>query len=118
LSNLVLFIISSAVLTFWAVRLYIKKLRSQADHEICDQQHVKWRIFIRIPVYFAPIRWGAQNFQKSKRHLKFLGSWMVTWSKFHAEGSQILGATDHKLFSRATWTTGFVRIYLRAFGMW
>ena len=35
----------------------------------------------------------AHIFQKSKSHLKILGARRVTWSKFHTEDPQILGAT-------------------------
>jgi len=34
----------------------------------------------------------AQIFQKSRNHLKILGTNQMTWSKFHTEDSQILGA--------------------------
>jgi hypothetical protein len=38
---------------------------------------------------------GAQIFQKSLSHSKILGARMVTWSRFHTEEPQILGATVH-----------------------
>ena len=40
------------------------------------------------------LRRGAQIFQKSRSFLKILGTWKVTWNKFHTEGPQILGATS------------------------
>ena len=42
---------------------------------------------------------GLQIFQKSSSYLKILGTGRVTWSKFHSEDPQILGATLQNLFS-------------------
>jgi hypothetical protein len=47
-------------------------------------------------------------FQKSSSHLKILGARNVTWSKFHTDDPQILGATVQNLVVRATWRPGFV----------
>jgi hypothetical protein len=40
---------------------------------------------------------GTHIFQKSRSHLKSLGTSWVTWSKFCIEGPQILGATTQNL---------------------
>jgi len=38
---------------------------------------------------------GAGIFQKSSNHLKILGAKKVTRSKFHTEGTKMLGDTVH-----------------------
>jgi len=40
---------------------------------------------------------GANIFQNSMCHLKILGAGRVTWSKFHTENLQILGATEENV---------------------
>jgi hypothetical protein len=47
-------------------------------------------------------------FRTFKDHLKILGPTRVTWSKFHTEHPQILGATVQNLVARATWRLSFV----------
>jgi hypothetical protein len=50
------------------------------------------------------------NFSKkiSVSHLKILSSSWMTWSKFHTEGPQILGATIRNLVAQATLRRAFV----------
>jgi len=45
---------------------------------------------------------GAQNFQKSKGHLKIVGARRVTQSKFHNEYPQVLGTTIQNVVAMAT----------------
>jgi len=52
---------------------------------------------------------GTKIFQKFKSHLKILGASMVSWSKSHTEGPQILGALVQNLVARETWRPGFVQ---------
>ena len=47
-------------------------------------------------------------FQKCKSHLKILGAWRVTWSKYHTKDPQVLGSTVQNLVAAATWRPGFV----------
>jgi hypothetical protein len=51
---------------------------------------------------------SAQIFQKSRSYLKILGARRVTWSKFHSEEPQILGAMVQNLVAWATWHQGFM----------
>ena len=46
--------------------------------------------------------------QKCKSHLKILGAWRVTWSKYHTKDPQVLGSTVQNLVATATWRPGFV----------
>jgi len=50
----------------------------------------------------------VQIFQRSSSHLKIPGSRMVTCSKFHTNGTLILGPTVQNLVTRQTWRPGFV----------
>jgi hypothetical protein len=52
---------------------------------------------------------GANKFvQKSRSHLKSLGTKRVTRSMFHAEDPHITGATVKNIVSQPTWRPGFV----------
>ena len=51
---------------------------------------------------------SSQIFQKSMSHLKILGARRATWSKFHTQGPQILGATIQNLVDTVTRHLGFV----------
>jgi hypothetical protein len=53
---------------------------------------------------------GPQLFQKSVSDIKILGDRKLTWSKFHSEAPQILGATVQNLVDRATWRPGLATI--------
>ena len=52
---------------------------------------------------------NVQIFQKSRRHLKILGTGMVTWSRFQTDDPQVLGTTVHYVFTRATWHMEFMQ---------
>ena len=45
------------------------------------------------PVFVLIKRWGAQVFKTNVRHLKILGSRMLTRSKVHTHDTKMLGAT-------------------------
>lgn len=49
-----------------------------------------------------------KKFQKFWDQVNILGSRKVTWSKFHIEDPQILGASKHNVVDRATWRPGIV----------
>ena len=57
---------------------------------------------------YMPYATSVRILQKSSSHLQLLGVTRVTWSKFHIEDPQILGATVQNLVARATWCPGFV----------
>ena len=46
---------------------------------------------------------ATQIFQNTMIRLKILGDRMLTSSKFHNEGPQLLGATERKMAARPTW---------------
>jgi hypothetical protein len=48
---------------------------------------------------------GKQILLKSSNHLNVLGATEVTRSKFHTQDPQILGATEHNLLARVTWSS-------------
>jgi hypothetical protein len=50
-------------------------------------------------------------FEKTQGHVKILGARKVTWSKFHNEDPQILGASKHIVDARATWRPGIVHFW-------
>ena len=52
--------------------------------------------------------WMHRFFEKPRSHLKILGAWKVTWSKFSITDPQILGATIQNLVAWATWCLGFL----------
>jgi hypothetical protein len=41
-------------------------------------------------------------------HLKILGARRVTWSNFHTDNPQILGASVQNIVARTTWLSGFL----------
>jgi hypothetical protein len=55
--------------------------------------------------------WVHKFVQKSGSYLKILGAGWVTWSKFHPENRQILGATVQNFVARATRRPGFVNLW-------
>jgi hypothetical protein len=51
---------------------------------------------------------GPTNLESCRNHLKILSAKRVTWSKFHAEDPQILGATVQNLAALAIWRPVFL----------
>ena len=52
---------------------------------------------------------NAQIFQKSRSHLKILGTRTVTRSRFQTDDPEVLGKTMHNVFTRATWHMEFMQ---------
>lgn len=75
-----------------------------------------WSKCVKIPPFYRfpklACRLGVNKFstkkKKTRNHLKVLGVRKVTWSVFHIEHPQILGATAENLASTATWLPWFV----------
>jgi hypothetical protein len=59
---------------------------------------------------------GTQIFQKYRSHLQILGTRRVTWSKFHTEDWQILGAMVQNLVTQVTCyeISGFIAMFTTA----
>jgi len=57
----------------------------------------------------------TQIFQKSRNHLKTLGTIRMTLIKFHTQGPQILGTTVQNLVACMTWHLGFVQLSSKGF---
>ena len=59
---------------------------------------------------------GAQIFPKFGRHLKIIDARRVTWSEFHTEYPQIVGATLQNLVSlQIWWCPGFVHPWVELY---
>jgi hypothetical protein len=56
---------------------------------------------------------GTQIFQKSRGHLKILGTRRATWSKFHTKDPQTIDATVQNLVAQATWCLRFVHLWYK-----
>jgi hypothetical protein len=85
----------------YSIDLINKIVKSWSVFLVCD---------IRALNFTVSFTWGsgAQLLRKFSSHLKILGTGKVTWSKFHTEGPQILGATVQNSVVRATWRPRFV----------
>lgn len=60
---------------------------------------------------YWPLRPAVPKFSKNvRRHLKILCVRIVTWSKFHSEYLQVLGAILQNLVARTIWCSDFVRL--------
>jgi hypothetical protein len=77
---------------------------------------------LRLTTYLDPVQRlrmngakGAQSFQKFRRHLKILDARRMTWSEFHIEYPQAVGATVHNLVSLPIWYPGFVHPWVEPY---